>query len=111
MGAEGGIKKGSDEERGEESEGEVAAQLAPHALDIVLVPLLAFDRRGTRLGSGGGYYDRSFAFLHGQARPHRPLLVGVGYAFQEVESLPAAAWDVALDYIATDAELIDCRST
>jgi 5-formyltetrahydrofolate cyclo-ligase len=86
-----------------------AEQLAPAALDVVLVPLLAFDRHGTRLGSGGGYYDRSFAFLRERARPARPLLVGVGYAFQEVERLAPAAWDVALDFVATDAELIACR--
>jgi 5-formyltetrahydrofolate cyclo-ligase len=87
---------------------DAASLLAPEELDVVLVPLLAFDRRGTRLGSGGGYYDRSFAFLHGRAGPARPLLVGVAYAFQEVERLPEAAWDVALDFVATDAELIDC---
>ena len=85
------------------------AQLAPAAIDIVLLPLLGFDRRGTRLGSGAGYYDRSFAFLRERSRPTRPLLVGVGYAFQEVEHLPDASWDVPLDYVATEAELIECR--
>ena len=54
-------------------------------LDLVLVPLLGFDRKGNRLGFGGGYYDRSFEFLHGQQRPAQPLLVGVGYHFQELE--------------------------
>lgn len=86
----------------------VEAQLSPGQLDLVLLPLLAFDRHGTRLGSGGGYYDRSFAFLREQSRPARPLLVGVGYAFQQVEHLPAAAWDVALDYVVTEAGLIRC---
>ncbi|HKR77180.1 MAG TPA: 5-formyltetrahydrofolate cyclo-ligase [Rhodanobacter sp.] len=83
---------------------------APFQLDLVLVPLLAFDRRGHRLGHGGGYYDRSFAFLMEQSRPTEPLLVGVAYAFQEVESLDAEPWDVPLDYVATDRELIDCSS-
>jgi len=83
--------------------------LEPGQLDGVLVPLLAFDRRGNRLGSGAGYYDRSFAFLLERARPARPLLIGVGYAFQEVESLPAQAWDVPLDLVATEHELIECR--
>ena len=83
--------------------------LAPEALDVVLVPLLAFDRRGVRLGSGGGYYDRSFAFLGMQPRPTRPLLVGIAYAFQQVEQLSPEAWDVALDYVATDAGLIRCQ--
>ena len=78
------------------------------ALDLVLVPLLGFDRRGTRLGFGGGYYDRSFEFLRGQKRPAQPLLVGVAYAFQELDSIETAEWDISLDYVATDKELIDC---
>ena len=82
---------------------------APFQLDLVLVPLLAFDRRGQRLGQGGGYYDRSFAFLGMQPRPTRPLLVGIAYAFQQVEHLSPEAWDVALDYVATDAGLIRCH--
>ncbi|MGP1664777.1 MAG: 5-formyltetrahydrofolate cyclo-ligase, partial [Rhodanobacter sp.] len=61
-----------------------------------------------RLGYGGGYYDRSFAFLKDQARPAEPLLVGVGYAFQELDELAAQAWDIRLDFIATEHELIDC---
>ncbi|GAP66153.1 5,10-methenyltetrahydrofolate synthetase [Mizugakiibacter sediminis] len=82
--------------------------LAPQDMDLVLVPLLAFDRRGHRLGFGGGYYDASFAFLREQARPARPLLVGVAYAFQEISALRAQPWDVRLDYVATEHELIDC---
>lgn len=77
-------------------------------MDVILVPLLAFDRAGHRLGSGGGWYDRSLAFLAGVPRPATPLLVGVGYAFQEATAIAAEAWDIALDYIATDAELIAC---
>ena len=85
--------------------------LAPFQLDLVLVPLLAFDRRGHRLGYGGGWYDRSFGFLRQQVRPTEPLLVGVGYAFQELDAIAAQPWDVPLDYIATDHELIDCTTT
>jgi 5-formyltetrahydrofolate cyclo-ligase len=83
-------------------------RLAPQDMDVVLLPLLAFDRQGHRLGTGGGWYDSSFAFLHGAARPAKPLLVGVGYAFQEVAAIPAEPWDVDLDYVATDSELIAC---
>ena len=75
---------------------------------IVFLPLLAFDRRGHRLGSGGGWYDRSFAFLADLPRPAHCVLVGVGYAFQEVPMLPVEAHDVRLDFIATERELIDC---
>ena len=88
---------------------------APHArwlpadLDVVLVPLLGFDRQGTRLGAGGGYYDRSFAFLRSVPRPARPLLIGVGYDFQEVDVLLPAPWDVSMDLVVTDARTLHCR--
>lgn len=85
--------------------------LEPDQIELVLVPLLGFDRRGHRLGYGGGYYDRSFAFLKGQKRPTEPLLVGIGYAFQEVPRLEEADWDIALDFIATEHELIDCQAS
>jgi 5-formyltetrahydrofolate cyclo-ligase len=82
--------------------------VGPAALELVLVPLLGFDRRGHRLGYGGGFYDRSFAFLQAVERPALPLLVGIGYSFQEVDTLAAESWDVKLDLIATERELIDC---
>ncbi|MEO8809219.1 MAG: 5-formyltetrahydrofolate cyclo-ligase [Rhodanobacter sp.] len=82
--------------------------LEPFQLDLVLVPLLGFDRRGNRLGHGGGYYDRSFAFLNEQVRPTEPLLVGIAYGFQELSRLDRQNWDVPLDYIATERELVDC---
>ncbi|GAB2535922.1 5-formyltetrahydrofolate cyclo-ligase [Rhodanobacter koreensis] len=83
--------------------------LEPFQLDLVLVPLLGFDRRGNRLGHGGGYYDRSFAFLNEQVRPTEPLLVGIAYSFQELPQVTEEAWDVPLDFIATEHELIDCN--
>ena len=78
--------------------------LAPEDLQLVLLPLLGFDRRGGRLGMGGGYYDRAFAFR--RDRPAPPHLVGVGYACQELPELAAEAWDVALDAIATEREIL-----
>jgi len=83
--------------------------VAPAALELVLVPLLAFDRRGHRLGTGGGFYDRTFAFLRGAARPAQPVLVGIGYSFQETAAIAAQDWDVPMDFIATERELIDCN--
>jgi len=74
--------------------------LAPDQLTWVLLPLLGFDRRGGRLGMGGGGYDRAFAFRRDGAPP--PLLVGVGYGFQELPALAVEPWDVALDAIATE---------
>lgn len=78
--------------------------LAPDQLDIVLLPLLAFDDRGGRLGSGAGYYDRSFAFLRASERPAQPFLLGVAYAFQQVPALPNAEWDVPLDAVITEQQ-------
>ena len=84
-----------------------AAQLVAAAtLDLILLPLLAFDRRGGRLGSGAGFYDRALAFRLQQPAP--PLLVGVGHACQEVTEIPAEPWDVPLDAVVTDRELIIC---
>jgi len=75
--------------------------LDPSALDLVVVPLVGFDARCHRLGMGGGWYDRSFAFRHGQAPP--PRLVGAGFAFQQsAGELPSEDWDVQLDAVCTD---------
>lgn len=82
--------------------------MAPERLDLVFVPLLGFDRLGTRLGMGGGFYDRAFAFKR-HAEGTAPKLVGVAYACQEIAALPAEAWDVPLSSVATERELIDCR--
>ncbi|HMU90297.1 MAG TPA: 5-formyltetrahydrofolate cyclo-ligase [Pseudomonadales bacterium] len=77
------------------------------SLDLVLLPLVAFDRSGARLGMGGGYYDRTFAL--DRPWPSRPLLVGVAHHFQERPQLPMATWDVPLDAVVTDRELILIR--
>jgi 5-formyltetrahydrofolate cyclo-ligase len=73
-------------------------------LDVVLVPLVAFDRRLTRVGSGAGYYDRTFAARLLDAGP--PLLVGLAYAWQQVDDLRREAWDVALDLVITDQHVV-----
>jgi 5-formyltetrahydrofolate cyclo-ligase len=66
---------------------------------IVLVPLLAFDRAGHRLGNGGGYYDRTLAVLRDEGKV---LVVGVGFAAQEVACLPAESHDQRLDWVVTE---------
>jgi 5-formyltetrahydrofolate cyclo-ligase len=79
--------------------------LAPAFLDLVCVPLAGFDRCGTRLGLGGGYYDRSFAFkLRGS--PGKPLLLGVAFACQELAQIPREPWDVPLATVITEEETI-----
>lgn len=78
-----------------------------NGFDVVLMPLVAFDRNGNRLGMGAGFYDRAMsARLDGKSL-QRPLLVGLAHHFQEVNSLDAQAWDVPLDVILTDRELIE----
>lgn len=72
-------------------------------LDLVLTPLLAFDSRGARLGTGGGFYDRTFAYLRHRHAWKRPSLIGVAYAFQQVPQLPVAPWDIPLHGVVTDA--------
>jgi len=75
----------------------------PAVPDFLLVPLLAFDRRGHRLGYGAGFYDRTLAGLPGR------YALGVAYAAQEVPEVPTGPSDVALDAVATDNGVISCK--
>ncbi|AKC86210.1 5-formyltetrahydrofolate cyclo-ligase [Pseudoxanthomonas suwonensis] len=84
---------------------EPASGLRAEELALAVMPLVGFDARGQRLGMGGGWYDRSFAFRSGRAAP--PWLVGAGFAVQQVPALEAAAWDIVPDAICTeDATLL-----
>jgi 5-formyltetrahydrofolate cyclo-ligase len=80
-----------------------AAEVDP---DILLVPLLVFDRKGYRLGYGGGYYDRTIAGL----RARKPVAaIGIALAAQEVSSVPITTRDARLDLVLTEREVIDFR--
>ena len=71
------------------------------ALDAVLFPLVGFDENGGRLGMGGGFYDRTFAFS--RIRPGMaPKLIGLAHDFQKVRELPIEPWDVPLHGVVTD---------
>ena len=72
--------------------------------DVVLVPLLAFDRIGGRLGYGAGYYDRTLAAL--RADGARLCSIGLGYSGQELPRVPTDASDEPLDWVVTEAEAI-----
>ena len=72
------------------------------SLDLVLVPLVAFDEKGCRLGMGGGYYDRSFAFLLRRPDLCKPILLGAAFELQKVAELIPQAWDVPLHGIVTE---------
>jgi 5-formyltetrahydrofolate cyclo-ligase len=71
--------------------------------DVVLAPLLAFDRRGGRLGYGKGYYDRTLGHLRSQGR--RPLAIGIAFAAQEIEEVPTGPADIPLDGVITETAL------
>lgn len=78
-----------------------APRCAPWALQLVLLPLVAFDSDGGRLGMGGGFYDRTFSFTRHRQGP-APRLIGVAHELQHVEQLPIADWDIPLEAIVTD---------
>jgi 5-formyltetrahydrofolate cyclo-ligase len=71
-------------------------------LDLVLLPLVAFDKNGNRLGRGAGFYDRSLAFLRHRRYLRTPRTLGLAYDFQRVPKIAADPWDVALDGVVTD---------
>ena len=75
--------------------------VAPWQLDLVLMPLVAFDAAGNRLGMGGGFYDRSFARNRTPRWPRRPHLCGLAHRLQQVAEVPANAWDVPLARVFT----------
>jgi len=68
-------------------------------LDAILLPLVAFDKQGHRLGRGGGYYDVTLNKLSGK---QRSMFIGCAYHFQEQPTLPTDSWDIKLDAIVTD---------
>jgi 5-formyltetrahydrofolate cyclo-ligase len=76
--------------------------------DVVFLPLVGFDTCGVRLGMGGGYYDRAFAFRRWRTAWHAPRLIGLAYAFQQVESLRIAHHDVRLDAVITEERTVKC---
>jgi 5-formyltetrahydrofolate cyclo-ligase len=80
---------------------------APEVMpDILIVPLLAFDRRGHRIGYGAGYYDMTIAAL----RARKPIVAaGIAFAAQEIAAVPDTPRDARLDLVLTEREVIDCR--
>jgi 5-formyltetrahydrofolate cyclo-ligase len=75
--------------------------------NIMIIPLLGFDRAGFRLGMGSGYYDRTIEKL--KASNASLMTIGLAYAFQEVENLPIEPHDQPLDWIFTEHEAIACK--
>jgi len=74
--------------------------------DILIVPLLVFDRSGHRVGYGAGYYDMTIDALR---RKKPTLAIGIAFAVQEIDAVPITPRDVRLDLVLTEREVIDCR--
>jgi len=74
--------------------------VAAPRLDLLVMPLVAFDERGHRLGMGGGYYDRALA-----GRRRLPVLVGAAFSFQQAPAIPAQPWDVPIEFVITERGL------
>lgn len=79
---------------------EVSQYIDATQLDMVVAPLVAFDAKGNRIGMGGGFYDRTFAFK--KQNTEKPLLIGMAYDVQQVEHIEVQAWDVPLDRVVTE---------
>lgn len=79
------------------------------SFDLVLLPLVAFDSQGKRLGMGGGFYDRAFAFKKRQPN-QKPYLIGLAHECQEVETIDSDDWDIPLDAVLTDQRYIPINS-
>jgi 5-formyltetrahydrofolate cyclo-ligase len=74
----------------------------PWQLDLLLMPLVAFDSSANRIGMGGGFYDRSLAYLKHRQYWRKPLLVGLAHDMQKLEQIEQQPWDVPVDYIMTE---------
>ena len=77
--------------------------IAPRQLDIVITPLVAFDKHLHRIGMGGGYFDRCFSFLRHRRQWISPKLIGVAFAAQEIDEISPNPWDIRLYALHSDA--------
>ena len=84
-------------------------QVSADLLDMVFVPLVAFDLNGFRIGMGSGYYDRTFAKRLAIKDLKRPVLIGLAYEFQKQECLNHQPWDVPLDMVVTELKTYKFR--
>ena len=82
-----------------ESKQKIPSNINP---DVIIVPGVAFDRKGNRLGRGKGYYDR---FLKNKSC----LKIGLAFDFQVLDNIPVQKWDISMDIVITEKEVINCR--
>ncbi len=83
-------------------------RLSAMQLDVLLVPVVAFDATGQRLGMGGGFYDRTLSALRSRHSWRRPKLIGLAHELQRIDALSPRPWDVRLDVIVTEAGCYYC---
>jgi 5-formyltetrahydrofolate cyclo-ligase len=86
-------------------------EVAAHTIDVFMVPGLAFDRQGSRVGYGGGYYDELAAYVRAHPDATAARFVGFAFDFQLVATCPFGEWDVPLDRIVTDERVVYCDAT
>ncbi|MDH5344715.1 MAG: 5-formyltetrahydrofolate cyclo-ligase [Gammaproteobacteria bacterium] len=84
-------------------EPELGDTIAARRLDVVITPLVAFDRKLNRVGMGGGYFDRTFSFLGHRNKWQHPKLVGVAFACQEAEEIAPNPWDIRVFSVVTES--------
>ena len=70
--------------------------------DLMFIPLVAFDSKCNRIGMGGGYYDKTLAFKKESEKKSKPLLIGLAYEFQKIDTIEKNAWDIPMDAIITE---------
>ena len=87
-----------------------ASRIRIESLDLVIVPLVAFDSDGGRVGMGGGFYDTSLSFLRHRGRIAPIRIVGAADGFQQVDTIPRDSWDIPLHGIVTDERFISCTA-
>ncbi len=78
------------------------SDVAANRCDAVITPVVAFDASGHRIGMGGGYFDRCFAFLRHRRRWLRPKLIGLAFSCQQVDRIAPNPWDIALYQVITE---------
>jgi 5-formyltetrahydrofolate cyclo-ligase len=77
------------------------------SIDIVFIPLVAFDNQGHRIGMGGGFYDRTFSYSKLQSKKRYPKFVGLAHGLQQCASIKQQPWDISLDAVITDKKYIN----
>jgi len=82
------------------------SEIQPQNIDIILMPLVAFDIKGNRVGSGAGYYDRTLEFLREKNRA-APYLIGLAYELQKIPQIEADPWDIPLNLIVTEKKVYE----